>query len=181
MKKIVFVFLLVLSFNTKSYGNACMVCPDPSPYVAGCAMATSLGCIGSVEVSTCQECLDGYTRVPGITQCSQQLYECEPDVSCTCDCPGDVGWTSAGTGYQVYTEYLCNATTCACDPVYSYRCAAGYYGSPISNHAGCTSCVPFGTSAAGSTAITNCYLPTTYTGADPTGTFGYTQNCYYTN
>lgn len=189
MKKIIFIFLLVLSFHAKSYGNACMVCPDPSPYVYGCAQAESLGCIGSVEVSSCNECLPGYTLEPGITQCSQTLYTCVEDTGgCTCDCPVDVGWTNSGTGYQVYTEYLCNSTTCACDATYSYRCATGYYGTAnFRGNSGCNSCIT-GTGVSGSISvagtnslITDCYLPTTFSGADPTGTYSYSQNCYYSN
>lgn len=188
MKKLLIAFLLVLSISSKSYGNACMACSNSSPYVPGCAMAYSLGCIGSVEISTCTECLDGYTREPSITQCSQTLYICvEDEPSCTCDCPGDIGWTSSGNGYEVYTEYLCNQTTCACDATYSYRCAAGYYGTAITSHTGCTSCAT-GTGVTGSTSIvgnnsliTNCYLPANYSGSDTIGSYTYTQACYYTN
>jgi hypothetical protein len=37
------------------------------------------------------------------------------------------------------------------------------------------------TSVAGSTAITDCYLPLGATGSDDTGNFEYTANCNYSN
>ena len=91
----------------------------------------------------------------------------------------------------------------------TYKCAAGYYGTATSALAGCTkcpdnatcsggngstyvcnsgtykaygacaSCPSPGTSPAGSTSISSCYIPSGTTGSDGSGTYKYTANCYY--
>lgn len=70
--------------------------------------------------------------------------------------------------------------TCTCSRRYSYKCAAGYYGTPTSFLAGqCTECPGGGTSPTGSTSITSCYLPSGSSCSDTSGTCTYTNNCYY--
>ena len=56
-------------------------------------------------------------------------------------------------------------------------CNAGYY---LSGGL-CLTCPSGGTSAAGATSITSCYLPSGTTGSDSTGSYTYTSNCYYSN
>ncbi|MBR1953918.1 MAG: hypothetical protein IKA25_02485 [Alphaproteobacteria bacterium] len=98
-------------------------------------------------------------------------------------------WSSPKTGYQSLTEFSCGLTTgCECTQSTKYRCAAGYYGtasySQLNGYRGCTRCPSsggvYGTSAAGSTEITSCYMPSGKSMTDDVGTYEYTSNCYYT-
>lgn len=73
-----------------------------------------------------------------------------------------------------------------------YRCAAGSYGSPTSSTSGCSRCPYiggggtsfilniYGNSEAGSTGITDCYAEADTEYSDSTGTFKFTDDCYYT-
>lgn len=100
-------------------------------------------------------------------------------------------WFSPETGYQSQIEYSCGLTTeCECTQSTKYRCDAGYYGtasySQLTGYRGCTRCPSsggvYGTSTAGNgTEITSCYIPTTSTLTDDTGSYQYTSNCYYSN
>ncbi len=54
-------------------------------------------------------------------------------------------------------------------------CAIGQY----SNNGTCIDCPDGGTSEPGATSITQCYIPGGTGGTDATGTWKYTENCYY--
>lgn len=187
MKKILFAFLLV--FSTVGTSNAVQCSFSACEYGSGgnvlldCADTRSMGCIDGEEIFTCDSCYSGSVRtsVTGYgASCSYTYYVCEETCTGCTNCTDDVSWSSFGTGYQKYTERYCDCNTC--NETTSYRCANGYYGTTLNGSTGCSACVPFGTSTAGSNSlITSCYLPTTYAGADPTGTFSYSQNCYYSN
>ena len=103
---------------------------------------------------------------------------CTPE---TCK-PTTTGWGSCGFGANSYVE--CEATAeCVndlCVRGQNYRCVAGAYGNPsASNKTACAPCPSPGTSAAGSTSQSDCYIPAGTTGSDSTGTYKYTSNCYY--
>ena len=76
-----------------------------------------------------------------------------------------------------------------CDGKYTvineYRCAVGYYGNAEGtssyNLTGCSPCPIGGTSEAGATSITGCYIPAGTTGSDSTGGYTYAEDCYYSN
>ena len=96
--------------------------------------------------------------------------------------PLTTGWGSCGSGANSYVE--CEATAecrgSLCVRGQNYRCVAGAYGNPsASNKTACTPCPSPGTSAAGSTSQSDCYIPAGTTGSDSTGTYKYTSNCYY--
>ena len=96
--------------------------------------------------------------------------------------PFTTGWGSCGSGANSYVE--CEATAeCVgnfCMLGQNYRCVAGAYGNPsASNETACAPCPSPGTSAAGSTSQSDCYIPAGTTGSDSTGTYKYTANCYY--
>ena len=96
--------------------------------------------------------------------------------------PTTTGWGSCGFGANSYVE--CEATAeCVgnfCMHGQNYRCVAGAYGNPsASNKTACAPCPSPGTSAAGSTSQSDCYIPAGTTGSDSTGTYKYTSNCYY--
>ena len=103
-------------------------------------------------------------------------------------------WTAKGTGYEIRTNRTCSATGTSgtCNSTTQYRCAAGYWGSSTNGTSGCVPCPQWtgvytdsgkttlarGTSSAGTTAITGCYVsPGTY--YDVTGTLKTTSNCVY--
>ena len=87
-------------------------------------------------------------------------------------------WTAYATGYERRTYKYC-ATLTRCASSIQYRCAAGYYGSSTMGTSGCTRCPNDGSSVAGSTVITSCYLPSGTTLTDSTGTYTYTADCSY--
>ncbi len=92
------------------------------------------------------------------------------------------------TGYQQMTNNSCNTATCVCSTTTQYRCNAGYYGTAqhfLGRYSGCTQCPSSGGVAGSSTAgdnatITKCYIPTTASFSDTTGTWSYSEPCYYT-
>lgn len=114
-------------------------------------------------------------------------------------CPDpDTTWTFVRLqNYQQrISDYIQNALTCTCTPVYSYRCNEGYYTEGlvlIGNPPDCKRCPnsgfepgsslitdTYGTSDAGSHEITSCYLSSSTSFKDTKGTFKHAQNCYYT-
>lgn len=148
------------------------------------------GCTGIVNVYPCgagntsTDCVIGYHWESG--------RGCVVDVTCS-DCESE-GWTAYSTGYQRKTTATCDVTNGTCTKTYSYRCAAGYYGSSTNGSSGCTRCTTTsstyttsalstkvrGTSAAGSTAQTSCYVGTgTY--YDASGTVSLSSSCSYSS
>lgn len=127
--------------------------------------------------------------VPDCTGVTYQGCKC----TCTGTKPADPGWEDTDTGYQEYLVYECSCDTGSAQwvPVATdYRCDQGYYGNASwGGTSGCTRCpqatniyqgrfLATGTSAAGTTSVTGCYLPAgTY--SDSTGTFQYTSSCMY--
>ncbi|MBE6456370.1 MAG: hypothetical protein E7008_00270 [Alphaproteobacteria bacterium] len=103
-------------------------------------------------------------------------------------------WSTVKTGYQERTKSACNASTnCACAVVErEVRCAAGYYGTAsygmladgTYGYSGCSRCPSsggvYGTSVAGSTAITSCYIPAgDISWTDNTGTYVCGEDSFY--
>ena len=118
--------------------------------------------------------------VPG---CSNEISfnVCRKSCDGTCSDCTTSAWTAGNTGYQKRTYASCNTATCVCTKRTQYRCAAGYYGTSSNGTSGCSRCPSNGSSTAGATAITSCYLPSGTTGSDSTGSYTYTANCYYSN
>ena len=111
--------------------------------------------------------------------------ECSSDADC-----GFSVWTNvSGTNYQSKKTYTClypGTVRSKCSSSTSYRCKAGYYGSSTS----CTACpsptdtLTSGsvTSAAGTTAMTGCYLKSGSVLKDSAGnTYDFTADCSYSN
>ena len=136
------------------------------PNIANALDIGGTGCIQGPG-TTC-ECSGG-TNAPTF---------CTPE---TCK-PTTTGWGSCGFGANSYVE--CEETAkCVgdfCVRGQNYRCVAGAYGNPsASNKTACAPCPSPGTSSAGSTSQSDCYIPAGTTGSDSTGTYKYTANCYY--
>lgn len=111
---------------------------------------------------------------------------CEmPGMSSYQDCSDFTSWNDIGNGYEESAgmTFLCNE--CYDVGENKYRCAAGYYGSSTNGTSGCTRCPSsggiYGVSAAGSTSIASCYIPSGKSMSDSVGAYTYTANCYYTN
>ncbi len=118
---------------------------------------------------------------------------------CTKNCQASncasTSWTALRTGYETRTYRSCSATGTSgtCNASTQYQCAAGYYAKSGSGSSlVCDPCPTWtgvyttsskttlvrGTSNAGATAITGCYVkPGTY--YDATGTFKTSGNCEY--
>ncbi len=206
MKKLFILSILMLPAGGAYAVPAlkCMIvtCPtnnssiEANPYSTHCTSRTNTcyqNAAGQIFLLTaCTACSGGYK----LTNASYTSTVCESSFAynnCDVDCPScsncisDTTWSSAGTGYEKKVSRTCNCGTCTSST--SYRCAAGYYGSSSNGTSGCSRCPSsggvYGTSAAGSTAITSCYLPsgTTVSFSDSigSGTAKYTSNCYYSN
>lgn len=147
---------------------------------------TCLGAYGGMSWTTFDcgcasdnECDGGYCNG---TSC----VACQSCSNCT-----STSWAALRTGYESRIEKSCSCSG-TCSSSTKYRCAAGYYGSSTNGTSGCTQCPTWtgvytnsgrtvearGTSTAGTTAITGCYVaPGTY--YDATGQFTLTANCDY--
>ena len=130
------------------------------------------------------------------------LWSCCNSTSCTGYAEPRT-YSQSGEGVIYYLPYKCADTgTCTTTTNGCYlRCNANYYsskgvskkthtgtGAPYnsSSSLGCTLCsTATGKDAAispiGSTAITQCYLPSGYSETDTTGTWKFTSNCNYSN
>lgn len=194
---------------------ACLAqaCTSQTIYAAqGMRCATSsTNCYGDYKVLTCNSCNSGYTRTKQTTAVSGcdntvTFYTCISnssdggDNSCngTCTDCNSTSWTSVTTGYQQQTTATCNTNTCVCSKSTSYRCASGYYKTAnilcqfgTSNCTGCSPCPTHsasgvsGSSGAGTTAATGCYITTatswTFSDSAGSGTERFGSTCYYSN
>lgn len=214
MKKYLIFTFLTLAFITNA--NANMVdgfgncrpnagtCPAGGIYknsaIYGCSSDKTCDCylmgdetaleVKTVECRPCEINADcdtssGYGCVNG---------NCQLCKTCSADCT-NIDWADQTTaGYQRRTLKTCDCGTGKCNEKNEYRCAKGYYGVATNNLTGCAACwlnVGGTTLSAGSTKVTDCYLPVgTKFGPegatdetvvyDSRGTGTYTQNCFYT-
>lgn len=100
---------------------------------------------------------------------------------CTCSCPEN--WETKYNGIERGTKYTCDMGECVIDGS-TWRCATGYYGTPMSDSSGCTRCPAtdgiYGTTnGPGATTATQCYIPAGTQFNDNSGSGTYTANCYY--
>lgn len=108
-----------------------------------------------------------------------------PEIACTSTNCRSTSWVAHSTGYERRTRRYCSTAT-QCTSVTQYRCAAGYYGRSLSGSTGCTPCPENGVSVppdgdlVGFTAVTDCFIPSGTEITDSTGTYTYTNDCYYT-
>ena len=101
-------------------------------------------------------------------------------------------WESCASPYggtyenrNVENGKYCSNHEAYCSSIVQYQCARGYYGSPTSCTAGCTSCPTYTTiygttdSGGATTASGNCYVSSSYPLGNSTGSFVFDSNCYY--
>lgn len=115
-----------------------------------------------------------------------------PEIACPSECPNrsqggtNDPWTQVGT-QPVWA--LCFGEKN--DPICEYRCANGYYGGGHAYTFGttikCTKCPTanftinkYSTQGVVSTTETDCYIPTDAIGTDTSGTWQFTNSCFYT-
>lgn len=83
--------------------------------------------------------------------------------------------------------YWSVAPSASCETVETYKCGAGYYGTPTSARLGCVKCPSYTLNAGMPSSesprkyITNCYIKANSTGSDETGDFTLTDACFYAN
>ncbi len=185
--------------STGSTGTSLCTSYTTKYYKCGTAYYKVQDCntCGSGSTRTSTNFASGYTNTYYICKASSvspvlpPVALCDPGVDC--GLPPAVYWSSFGTVYQRKTASKCDVST-DCEWVtdgYDYRCAAGYYGSAnctgttSSTCSGCSRCEPkdgiYGTSAAGSDAKTDCYISSSTSLTNTTGTYKFISNCYYTN
>ena len=179
--------------------NYCGFNPIQMTSPQNCATTESLGCTGTGEsiggnipvggtneYKSCKTCLSGYTRTAQTVNISDNCgtltwYTCVKECDGTCDNCISSLWSKGSYNTESRTAATCNTQTCVCTKKIERRCTAGYYGTVgmIVSSSACTQCPSPGTSAAGSTSQSDCYIPAGTTGSDSTGTYKYTSNCYY--
>ena len=184
---------------TTATPTGCNHCPNNSTSTAGSnSSITSCACGSGYYMdnnSTCSSCPAHYSTCGGSTfTCAAGYYKNSAGTACD---PGPTGSISpvnstSVTACSCSANYYGNASlgsACSDCPVNAncaggnnstFSCIAGYY----NNGSGCANCATAtgnleATSAAGSTSITNCYLPTSYRETDETGEFGFPSNCQY--
>ncbi len=122
--------------------------------------------------------------------CSYDYYTCQGSTGGLCSaCPAPCNqWQVYDESHEMaHTDTLQGAYPgCECIEQYAYRCRAGYYraglgrlGEPPT----CTVCPGLstagGTSAAGAAHISGCYIPANAPMDHPTGTYTFSNDCYY--
>ena len=156
---------------------------------SGCAAGyQSRTCVATdCSTSTQYQCAAGYTGSP--SSCSSGCTACT------------TGAWGAWSDYPAIGYGWRTRSNASCGTDIEYRCAAGWYRTnsgtapscaPVPYCSGCTQCPDinasngwspntiYGTSAAGATAITGCYIPSGTTGiSDETGTFTADNNCLH--
>lgn len=177
--------------NCASYSAACVHYSQ----INGTSVATCTACNpgyelaqGSAGITACSRLEDGSDEAPSAGRYNYTY--CTKNCNSTTCAP--TSWTALRTGYETRTNRTCSTTGTSgtCNSTPQYRCAAGFWGSSTNGTSGCSQCPPWtgvytnsakttevrGTSPAGTTAITGCYVaPGTY--YDATGTFKTTSNC----
>lgn len=195
MKQFILPIAIILAISDASAATYCSmeVSSPPSGYslvpmdvAENCASTRTLYMCDPSKflcdfVTTCSSCSGSYPNAY-YTYMDGTICTDIPITQCCKTRPGpwSGNWTAWRPGYQRMEnrDYECDGTYIV---TYSYRCAAGYYGSSTNGSSGCSKCPSPGTSDAGATSITSCYIKSGTTGTETNGTYIYTSNCYYSN
>ena len=171
----------------------CKICPDNTEFTTSqiCANPT-------ITIQTCTSTGGGGGSIlPG----NPTILNCNLAVDSECDsCTPTTDWTPSGTTsiltrYEERTISTCTPDTdCKCKYTTERRCAANSYGTPSCSTkqstgiqcSGCSGCPSqdgiAGSSNAGSTAITNCYIKAGSTGTTSNNDkYSISQQCNYSN
>ncbi|MCM1294915.1 MAG: hypothetical protein NC311_05180 [Muribaculaceae bacterium] len=156
----------------------------------------------SYRIFSCASCPSGYELkdvsisdiVPG-SGCLSSDTAKQCCKTCT-DCASDTAYTATGTnGYLSKKIRSCSCSgTCSVTST-KYMCAPGYYGRSTDGTSGCTRCPKLTNTVYGTTdvnlslgdtvivmsTITNCYIPANTPISSTSGTYHFTEDCYYDN
>lgn len=191
--------------------------------LSGPANALSSGIIGGGEIKPIQ-CTESSYKVCAIGMGTTYHSNCNVTACTSCMdrilYPFDNNYGVKVTKTREYRttcpSYSNGLATCECVKKYSYECTSGYYGTAISESAGCTKCpsnatcaggnrstfvcakgyykngsactacpslngVAGTTTSTGATSITSCYIRSGSSFSDVSGSWRYSDNCYYVN
>lgn len=154
----------------------------------GCSTSECLKCENSSLSSTTP---NSY----GVLQDSNYTYKanCEGWQS-TCSCHNSTSYTCGKGYYGTATSFTSGCTACPANATCNggngstFVCKAGYYKNgtscahcPGSEEGGAGIGETWGSSSAGATNITQCYIEAWQEICDDTGCFDFTKDCYWTN
>lgn len=178
MKKYFFAFVLFSLMSTPVMGTELLVncCFDKNTGVA-CRAPSLLQCN-----SVCASCMEGIT--PGPTACVEMCFDADYDPSWQYVLTGSSGTSPT---YSLYSREHCETERVdgVCTPVITteFGCRGldgnGYYAISYSSAGRCVKCPSGGQVSGYGTAITNCYIPANVPQTDSTGTYEYTEDCFY--
>ena len=144
---------------------------------------------GGLTPVTKRLCVDPAMSLPA--GCSTLTYH---ESSCYSDSLGNCGQMGTmhtqngvvtfGGGCTVEVASTLNCyVTCSClIDDYEYYCEKNYWGTPTNGSSGCTACPGGGlTESVAAESITECYLPANTNYEDSTGTYIFTDDCFYSN
>ena len=142
-------------------------------------LAKPIGVPSCVEISAGPPPLyrisDMFIRCPPQAELCSCVSGCTNPPTCNSTNCKSTAWAAHGSGYEVRDYKHCSDSwTCASET--QYRCADGYWGTPSNGASGCSPCPNPGTSPAGTTEQTGCYV---MSGTDAAGIFSYADKCYY--
>ncbi len=180
--------------NCNDSAVTCVHYSDAPTGVASCISCPAGYVLENVSgnIAACSETADAVANHDYGSFGSYNYNKCTRNCQ-TSNCASD-DWRALRTGYETRTYRSCSATGTSgtCNASTQYQCAAGYWGSSSNGTSGCNPCPEwqnvfansarttkvYGTSAAGATSITGCYVVAgTY--YDATGTFKTSGNCQY--
>ncbi len=139
-----YVEILTAASGCKTYEYQCWRCGSEIYRAMVCLTCSSSTANGYKRYTTGSYTID-YKSCTSCTGCS--------------DCVKTNGWVTANNTYHTQmntTAASCTTSTCSCSRTTSYRCMAGYKGSPSSATGSCTACAAGTYSSAGSTSCTSC-------------------------
>ena len=208
LSKLFIVLCAIFTFSTNNASAAiCSATPGTAlqgtPIIGSIVGCSSYGTylFGSTYFYSCSACTNGsapLTATVTATNCDNTttrgycsvgtISNCTSDSDCS---SGTTSWAAKTTGYQSRSYGKCVNSNCS--TVEQVRCAAGYYGaSPTCTTGGMISCngctrCPNDTidntsvqttSDAGTEVADCCYVGTSTTISDTSGSYKYTSKCY---
>ncbi len=130
--------------------------------------------------SSCVALTDKYSKLRSKLTELDSSAACAAVSICVCSsstCNGNTtNWEHFDTGREMRQEYGCTSDA-LCSTHRAFRCASGYWGTASgSTYGTCTACPDNGTSSAGASSQSSCYITS---GSNAAGRFRYKNACYY--
>ncbi len=145
-------------------------------------------CYMNTPTSACKNCTSTtsttITHVIAYTPKAVRRTCTATSMSCSCEIDSSRATYKCEAGYygnptSIFSQcHECPSNaTCPLDNNKTFKCNAGYYASGSS----CVKCPTPGTSAAGATSVTKCYVPANTEYTDTSGKYSFSSTCYYSN